>query len=210
MLQMNHRNALWRRRRFRPYWVLPRPAESWFKINFNCRIISESIFFYRQLKWTKYIRSPLSNLTSFSSKGRYKKETVSNQKVLTIGIYRLSHGESFESAGVAMNVGKTKEIEAFMDVVDGLCELRNDYIKFPTTVAETTAASIATFTSLSNLPNIAGAIDGTHIKIKVPKDSAVDYFSRYQHDVVVQLSTEKGLSWMLQLGFREHVWCLSS
>ena len=45
MLQMNHRNALWRRRRFRPYWVLPRPAESWFKINFNFRIISESIFF---------------------------------------------------------------------------------------------------------------------------------------------------------------------
>lgn len=45
MLQMNHRNALWRRRRFRPYWVLPRPAESWFKINFNCRIISENIFF---------------------------------------------------------------------------------------------------------------------------------------------------------------------
>lgn len=85
-----------------------------------------------------------------------------------------------------MNVGKTKEIEAFMDVVDGPCELRNDYIKFPTTVAETTAASIATFTPLSSLPNIAGAIDGTHIKIKVPKDSAVDYFSRYQHDVVVQ------------------------
>ena len=85
-----------------------------------------------------------------------------------------------------MNVGKTKEIEAFMEVVDGLCELRNDYIKFPTTVAETTAASIATFTPLSNLPNIAGAIDGAHIKIKVPKDSAVDYFSRYQHDVVVQ------------------------
>ena len=39
MLQMNHRNALRRRRRFRPYWVLPRPAESWFEIHFNRRII---------------------------------------------------------------------------------------------------------------------------------------------------------------------------
>ena len=32
-----------------------------------------------------------------------------------------------------------------------------------------------------------GAIDGTHIKIKAQKESAVDYFSRYQqHDVAVQ------------------------
>ena len=37
------------------------------------------------------------------------------------------------------------------------------------------------------LPNIAGAIDGSHIKIRAPRESAVDYFSRYQeHDVVVQ------------------------
>ena len=50
-----------------------------------------------------------------------------------------------------------------------------------------TLASIATFTPLSKLPNIAGAIDATHIKIKAPKDSAVDYFSRYQqHNVVMQ------------------------
>ena len=111
---------------------------------------------------------------------------ITPEKVLAIGIYRLAHGGSFENAGVAMNVGKSTAIEAFVDVVDGLYELRNDYIKFPTTVAET-SASIATFTPLSNLPNIAGAIDGTHIKIKAPKDSAVDYFSRYQqHDVVVQ------------------------
>lgn len=50
-----------------------------------------------------------------------------------------------------------------------------------------TAASIAKFMPLSNPLNIAGAIDDTHIKIKAPKDSAVNYFSCYQqHDVVVQ------------------------
>ena len=53
MLQMNHRNALRRRRRFRPYWVLPRPAKSWLEIHFNRRII---------VNWnneTEYIRLPL-------------------------------------------------------------------------------------------------------------------------------------------------------
>ena len=37
------------------------------------------------------------------------------------------------------------------------------------------------------LPHIARAIDGSHIKIRAPRESAVDYFSRYQEqDVVVQ------------------------
>ena len=52
---------------------------------------------------------------------------ITLEKVLAIGIYRLAHGGSFENAGVAMNVGKSTAIQAFMDVVDGLYELRNDY-----------------------------------------------------------------------------------
>lgn len=47
-----------------------------------------------------------------------------------------------------------------------------------------TSVSIATFVPLSNLPNIAGAIDSTLIKIEAPKNSALHYFSRYQqHNV---------------------------
>lgn len=66
--------------------------------------------------------------------------------------------------------------------MDKLCELRREYIKFPVTAVET-AAEIAIFQQYSDLPNVAG----THIRIKAPKESAVDYFSRYQqHDVVVQ------------------------
>ena len=54
---------------------------------------------------------------------------------------------------------------------------------------------IETFTDKSRLPNIVGAIDGTHIKIISPRDSAVDYFSRnQQHDFIIQaVSDGKGL-----------------
>ena len=91
-----------------------------------------------------------------------------------------------DNTALAMNIGKTTVHEAFRDVVDALYDIRNDFIKLPLTVDET-AASIATFQHLSMLPNIAGAIDGSHIKIRAPRESAVDYFSRYQeHDVVVQ------------------------
>ena len=61
-----------------------------------------------------------------------------------------------------------------------LFKLKDEYIHFPQTVAETTA-SIGTFEDLSRLPNIVAAIDGTHIPINAPRESAVDYFSRYQH-----------------------------
>ena len=79
-------------------------------------------------------------------------------------------------------VGSTTAIEACQDVVEALYELRSEYIKFPTTVAETMWC-IETFTDKSRLPNIVEAIDETHIKIISPRDSAVDYFSwNQQHD----------------------------
>ena len=52
-----------------------------------------------------------------------------------------------------------------------------------------TAASIETFreNTRSELVNVAGAIDGTHIKIIAPRENALDYFSRYQqHDFIIQ------------------------
>lgn len=64
--------------------------------------------------------------------------------------------------------------------------MRNEYIKFPEAEAETLAAT-ETFEELSELPNIVGAIDGSHVRIIAPKDSAVDYFSRYQqYDFIIQ------------------------
>ena len=81
------------------------------------------------------------------------------EKVLACGLLRLAHGNSYETIGPALNVGRTTAIEACQDVVEALYELRNEYIKFPTTVAETMRC-IETFTDKSRLPNIVGAIDG--------------------------------------------------
>ena len=103
-----------------------------------------------------------------------------------MGLYRLAHGNSYSSLGPVFNVGKSTVIEDVQDVVNGLYELRDEYIKFPETIAEVNA-SIATFAELTNLPNVVGAIDGSHIRIKAPNDSALDYFSRYQqHDFIIQ------------------------
>ena len=43
-----------------------------------------------------------------------------------------------------------------------------------------------TFTNLTILPNVVRANDGSHVRVKAPVDSAVDYFSRYQqHDFTI-------------------------
>lgn len=103
-----------------------------------------------------------------------------------MGLYHLAYGNSYVTIGPNFNVGKTTVIEAVQDVVDALCDLKNDYIKFPLTNRDVLATR-QTFEDLSDLPNVIGAIDGTHIKIKTPTESGPDYFSRLQqHDVVVQ------------------------
>lgn len=48
-------------------------------------------------------------------------------------------------------------------------------------------AAIETFADLTNLQNVVGAIDGSHVRIEAPVDSAADYFSHYQqHDFIIQ------------------------
>ena len=59
------------------------------------------------------------------------RDCVPPEKVLAIGLYRLAHGNSYESMAPALNVGRTTAIEAVQDVVNQLYELRNHYIKFP-------------------------------------------------------------------------------
>ncbi|KAK3736780.1 hypothetical protein QZH41_001694 [Actinostola sp. cb2023] len=114
------------------------------------------------------------------------RDAIPPEKVLALGLYRLGHGNSYVSIGPVFNVGKSTVIEAVQDVVEGLYEFRNEVIKFPETPAET-AAVIETFEQLSDLPNIAGAIDGSHVRIKAPIESKADYFSRYQqYDFIIQ------------------------
>ena len=81
--------------------------------------------------------------------------------------------------GASFNVGKTTVIEALQ------CLLRC------LSGAEISAVR-QTSEELTNIPNVVGAIDGTHIKIKMPTESGPDYFSRLQQHVVVVQAVADG------------------
>ena len=86
--------------------------------------------------------------------------------------------------------------------MEALFNLRNVFIKFPTTKART-GVCVETFQDVSDLPNIVDAIDGSHIRIAAAPDSAVDYFSHYQqHEFIVQAIVDgKKRSLDFALGF---------
>ena len=185
---MRARNRRQRRLLRAPYaWSVPRPVESWFDLHYYDPTIPQE-FFRQQLRVTRNTFNQILNTLNHRlvrQQSRFR-DPLPPEKILALGLYRLGHGNSYVSIGPSFNVGKATVIEAVQDVVEALYEIRNEHIKFPENEAETRAA-IETFQDLSDLPNIVGAIDGSHVRIKAPKDSPVDYFSRYQqHDFIIQ------------------------
>ena len=175
------------RRRHPYHWALPRPQESWFEIYYRDPNVPGT-FFRRQLRLDKRTFELLLNelrpqLTRQDTRIR---KCISPEKILAIGLHRLGHGSSCVAIGPSFNVGISTVLEAVEDVVDALLELKNLYIKFPETEEHIIDAR-ESFQMWSALPNVVGAIDGTHVKIKTPVENGPDYFSRYQdHDIVVQ------------------------
>lgn len=169
------------------FWRLPRPNQSWFEIHYNDRGIPGN-YFRKQLQMNRCTFDILLNVLGLAvtPENTRLRDCIAPLKVLALSLYCLAHRNSYESIGLVFNVGRSTVLDTVQDVVEALFYLRNDYIKFPSTEAETWRC-IETFQNVSDLPNIVGATDGSHVRIAAPPDSAVDYFSRYQqHDFIVQ------------------------
>ena len=87
------------------------------------------------------------------------------RKILAISLHRLGHESSYVAIGP--NFSRSTVLEAVEDVIDALLELKDLYIRFPETEEQVIAAR-ESFQLWSALPNVVGAIDGTHVKIKNP------------------------------------------
>lgn len=72
-------------------------------------------------------------------------------------------------------------------VLDGIIRLMPDYIEFPYGAQRQVEVKQG-FSDIANLPNVIGAIDCTHIRIKAPSNDAFAYMNRKNfHSVNVQL-----------------------
>ena len=124
------------------------------------------------------------------------------EKMLAIGLYCQAHGNFYVTIASNFNFGKTIIIEAVEDALDALCDIKHEYIKFPS-MNRGKMATRQTFKNLSNLPNVLGAIDTWPIKIKTPIESRPDYLVDCINMMLwskLQLM-KKTVAWTLQLAF---------
>ncbi len=112
--------------------------------------------------------------------------SIALPKRVAIAIWWLANGESYRSVGQTFGVSTSIVGYITKDFVGALVHLRHRFIMWPQST-EQCSKCIASFENLSPLPNVFGAIDGTHIHIKAPEESTVDFFDRKQrHSIGVQ------------------------
>lgn len=119
-------------RRFPCFWVLPRPRQSWLGIHYFDATIPGD-YFRRQLRLNRNTFLVLLNILCprLTRQNTHLCDCVTLEKLLAMGLYRLAHGNSYIKIGPNFNIGKTTVIEVVQDVVEALCDLKNEYIKFP-------------------------------------------------------------------------------
>jgi len=101
-----------------------------------------------------------------------------------------------------IGLSKSAVVKCCHEFVQQLCLLKGNYIKFPTTAAEV-QTKINGFSERSKIPNIAGAVDGTHVPIRAPKTNHEDYFnSKHFYSYILQgVVDSKGLFLSVSTGY---------
>ena len=120
-------------------------------------------------------------------KDNFVRTPVSTEKRVAIVLSWLATGNSYASTGEIFGVHNSTVIKFAKIFLKGMIRMRNTYIVFPRTLADVKKC-IESFSGKTELRNVVGAIDGTHLAIIKPEcESAVDYFSRKQvHTVTNQ------------------------
>ncbi len=93
-------------------------------------------------------------------------------------LWFLATGECFRSIGDRFGMGESTFSYALRDVVNILItKFLSEKIVFPSTELEINEITNG-FRRIGRIPNVIGAIDGSHIPIKAPHLFPVDYFNR--------------------------------
>ena len=99
------------------------------------------------------------------------------EKRVAIGLWRLGTGESYRSTSITFGVGKCTALNIAHEFIRALFHVREDYICFPSNGREL-GNVMNKFELKYGLPQVAGVIDGSHVKIKAPQEDHEVYYNR--------------------------------
>ncbi|XP_025158650.1 protein ANTAGONIST OF LIKE HETEROCHROMATIN PROTEIN 1 [Harpegnathos saltator] len=101
------------------------------------------------------------------------KRHIPVRKQLLATLWLLATPDSYRSVGEKFDMSKSSLNVSFMRVIQALNNIAGDIVQWPR--EERLATVKQKFQRLSVLPNIIGAIDGTHISIKKPYKDCLSY-----------------------------------
>lgn len=177
--------ALQERRPRRIAWVLPRP-QYWFENLLNSNALN--MWWKENFQVT---RETFQFICTAVAPVIQRQDTILRAAIpvetrTAIGLWRLAIGDSYCSCGLMFGIAKSTAIGVCKDFIQALCQLKDQFIKFPTCPAQV-SEKIQGFREKSTFPNVVGAIDGTHIPIRAPKENHEDYFNRkHYYSFIVQ------------------------
>ena len=106
------------------------------------------------------------------------RKAIPVEKRVAVALWRLSTGNSFRTVSKTFAIGKSSAVSIKREFCSEIFRLSADFIKFPISQLDT-AKAIETFKQECDckIPQVLGAIDGTHIFIQTPEnDQKYDYF----------------------------------
>ena len=113
-------------------------------------------------------------------------EAITVEKRVAVALWRLATGNSYRTVGLTFGISRCTAMSIKDKFCSALMRRANDVIKFPRTEAET-RQFIKEFQGISRFPQVVGALDGSHIPIKVPKEDPNEYVNRKRfYSIVLQ------------------------
>ena len=105
------------------------------------------------------------------------RQPISVEARLALTIWRLGTNVEYRTIAGLFGLGRSTVGEIVVDTCDAIsCHLMSKYVKMPQD--EHLREVIDGFERRWGFPQTVGAIDGTHMPILKPQDSASDYFNR--------------------------------
>ncbi|XP_071572853.1 putative nuclease HARBI1 [Temnothorax nylanderi] len=110
------------------------------------------------------------------------KKQISLEKQLMITLWFMATPDSYRSVCVKFGVGKTTALRAVRRVTYALHCLAPRFIKWPR--GEEATCVIEEFQRAKDFPGVIGAVDGSFIQIRAPKEDAASYICRKKYPTI--------------------------
>ena len=175
--------AIFHCQRTRTLWMYPR-SQVWFEMVDD---VYNDELCYANFRVTKetfaFILGKIEQ--NIDHKNTHLREAVSAKRRLAVTLYFLAFTAEYRTIGNLFGVSRSFVCQCIQEVCDAIAKQFRNVISFPK--GEDLLQVIRGYEEAWGLPMCAGAIDGTHIAIRAPKENHTDYVNRKGfHSILMQ------------------------